>query len=153
MKNTLFAGGTLGVILFLNCLLVAQKATADDTATELNYWRCIAHDDENKEWIAKSSFELAAINKAYDACKKQSNIPSSCKTAKETCEVFMNGVSTRPMWRCTAFDQMAKSWPSNTYTHRDDAAIAAKAYCEQGSAFPDTCFINLMTCKNMNSKE
>jgi hypothetical protein len=65
----------------------------------------------------------------------------------------MNGVSTRPMWRCTAFDQMVKSWPSNTYTHRDDAAIAAKAYCEQGSAFPDTCFINLMTCKNMNSRE
>jgi hypothetical protein len=147
MKNTSLA------ILFLNCLLLRQEAIADNTITDLNFWSCTAYDAENKEWNGKSGYELAAINKAYEACRKQSKIPTSCKTAKESCEVFMNGVSTRPMWRCTALDQMAKTWPSNVYTHRDDAAIAAKAYCEQGSSFPDTCYINLMTCKNLNQRE
>ena len=139
--------------LVLTYLLIPQLALA--AANEIqngNYWQCASFDAENKEWKVKSSYELAAINKALDACKKQSKIPNSCKTARESCEVFTNGYSTRPMWRCKALDQMAKAWPSNVYSHRDDAAIAAKAYCQQGSSFPDTCYTNLMTCKNLNAR-
>ncbi|MFA5960277.1 MAG: hypothetical protein WC785_07150 [Tatlockia sp.] len=118
-----------------------------------NYWRCTASDAGHHEWAANSSYALAALNKSFDECKKQSSLPASCKTAKESCEMFVNGQSTRPMWRCVALDQMAKAWPSNTYMHRDDAAIAARAYCQQNSGFPDTCYTNLMTCKNLNSRE
>ena len=127
-------------------------AIAEQIIDDNNFWRCTAFDAENKRWVVKSGYELAAINKAYDACKKESSLPETCKTAKETCETFINGVSTRPMWRCTALDQMAKAWPSNTYIHRDDAAIAAREFCQENSSFPDTCYINLMTCKNLNSR-
>ncbi|KTD25096.1 MULTISPECIES: hypothetical protein [Legionella] len=141
----------LTITLFIAHWVISSPLAAE--TLEGNFWRCTAFDAENKEWTVESSYEISAVNKAFDECKKQSKIPRSCKTAKESCEAFVNGKSTRPMWRCTALDQMAKSWPSNVYTHRDDAAIAAKAYCEQNSAFPDTCYINLMTCKNLNSKE
>lgn len=133
--------------------LFASTVIAEENILTGNYWRCSTYDAENKEWSMNSSYEKIALNKSYDECKKNSALPKSCKTAKETCEAFVNGVSTRPMWQCTALDQMAKTWPSNVYTHRDDAAIAARAYCQQKSAFPDTCYINLMTCKNLNNKE
>ncbi|ARG97545.1 hypothetical protein [Legionella micdadei] len=138
------------MLIIINSVL---STTVSAETLEGSFWRCTAFDGEDKEWTVDSSYEISAVNKAFEECKKQSKVPSSCKTAKEACEAFVNGKSTRPMWRCTALDQMAKTWLSNVYTHRDDAAIAAKAYCEQNSAFPDTCYINLMTCKNLNSRE
>lgn len=139
-------------IIFLSFIIPQIVLAASDIPTG-NFWRCMAFDNEHKEWKVNSSYELAALNKALDACKKESKLPASCKTARESCEVFTNGSSNRPLWRCKALDQMAKSWPSNVYSHRDDAAIAATAYCQQGSSFPDTCYTNLMTCKNLNSRK
>lgn len=116
-------------------------------------WQCTARDGANKEWVKSSNYERIAINLAFEACKKESTLPTTCKTAKEECEAFIDGQSTRPMWRCIALDQMGKAWESNVYTQRDDAAIAAKDYCHDRSGFPDTCYINLMTCRNMNSRD
>lgn len=115
-------------------------------------WHCAARDAANKEWTANSGFSRSAINHAFEACKKESTLPDTCKTSSVDCESFIDGVSTRPAWRCLALDQMGKSWKSNPYPQRDDAAIAAKAYCQDQSGFPDTCYINLMTCKNLNSR-
>lgn len=123
-----------------------------DTLSSSSYWQCSAHDSTDKQWVAKSVYERAATNQAYDGCKKQSTNPTSCKIAKEFCEYFANGKSNRPMWQCTALDLMAKPWVSNTYSQRDDAAIAAKAYCQEQSSMPDTCYINLLTCKNLNER-
>lgn len=139
-------------ILVISCCF-SHTIYAENSEFSGNYWRCSSFDAHNKEWSANGSFEISAINKSFDDCKKQSQTPSSCKTAKESCEVFVNGQTTRAMWRCTALDLMAKRWPSNMYKNRDDAAIAARAYCEQNSGFPDTCYTNLMTCKNLNSRE
>jgi hypothetical protein len=141
-------------LAFILAFIVGSSLAASENGLASgNYWRCTTSDAANKEWNADSTYEISAINKSFDDCKKQSGNPSTCKASKETCEMFLNGASTRPMWRCTALDQMAKLWPSNIYSHRDDAAIAAKAYCQQGSSFPDTCYINLMTCKNLNTRE
>ena len=140
-------------VLFLNCLFLSQISLAETVDINSDYWRCTAFDAENKKWTVISGYELAATNKAFDACKKQSNVPSSCKTSRETCEAFIRGMSTRPMWRCTALDHMAEAWRSNGYRHRDDAALAAKAYCREGSSYPDTCYINMITCRNLNSRE
>lgn len=119
---------------------------------ENNYWQCSSHDSEDNQWIAKSQYERTAVNKAFEACKKSSRNPSSCQTAKEMCMSIINGVNTQAMWQCTALDQMAKHWASDIYVHRDDAALGAKAHCEQRSAMPMSCYINLMTCKNLNEK-
>ena len=130
----------LVTLMMLTTLLWAYQA---------DYWQCTASDGEDKQWVVNSTYERQATNEAYDACRKQSRIPETCKAAHEACEAFLNGVSTRPLWQCTALDRFAKPWVSNPYSHRDDAAIAAKAYCEEKSKDPDSCYINLLTCRNL----
>jgi len=130
-------------------LFSASAWSADVLITD--YWQCTSYDKQDQQWLAKSQYERTATNKALEACKKQSKEPESCKIAKEYCESIVNGISTRPMWQCIALDLMAKPWRSNFYTNRDDAALAAKAYCQQRSGIPDSCYINLLTCKNFNS--
>jgi hypothetical protein len=117
-----------------------------------NYWQCTSSDKEHNQWLAKSQFELSATNRAMEACKKQSQYPQSCKAPKESCDAIINGYSTRPMWQCTALDVMAKPWRSSFYVQRDDAALGAKNYCRQKSSLPDTCYINLLTCNNLNER-
>lgn len=121
-------------------------------ADEVNYWQCAANDNQSKQWIVRSAYERVAMTRAFDACKKQSATPISCKFDKESCEYFANGISTRPMWQCTALDQMAKPWMSDIYNTRDKAAIQSKEYCQQHSGMPESCYINLMTCKNLNER-
>jgi len=136
----------LYVAFSLLCFPLMNAIAAND------YWQCTSRDATEHEWKATGDYEINALNKSYEACKRDSKSPVSCKTSKEECDFLVNGETTRPLWRCTAYDQMAKKWPSNLYRHRDDAAIAARAYCEDRSGFPDTCYINLMTCKNVNPK-
>ena len=121
-------------------------------ANETNYWQCSASDSEGLQWMAKSVYERAATSKAYDACKKQSHDPVSCKADLGVCEGFDHGVSISPLWQCTALDQNAKPWSNQSRISQDDAAMAAKAYCEEHSPAPDSCYINLSTCKNLNHR-
>ena len=125
-------------------------AADDDNYREKTDWQCTAFDKDQVTWIHKSVYQLVAMSKAYDACKKLSRYPASCKIVKEECEVFVQGVTTVPLWRCTALDQMAKPWISQAYRLRDDAAIAARDKCKLSSAMPDSCYINLLTCRNLS---
>ncbi len=115
-----------------------------------NHWQCTTTDNMHIQWIAKNNSKQIALNHAFDECKKNSQQPASCQTSNETCENIVQGMNTKPMWQCTALDQLAKPWDSNIYDKRDDAAIAAKAYCEERSSMPQTCYINLLTCKDLN---
>ena len=135
------------LVLLLSGL--STLAIADNTE---NNWECRVQDSTQTQWVGKGTYERSATNKALAACKKESKSPETCKAAKENCEVFVNGKSTRPMWRCTALDQFAKVWRSSIYPHRDDAALGAKAYCQENSGMPDSCYINLMMCKNLNER-
>ncbi len=132
-------------ILFISPLSWANTMDSRD------YWQCTTSDSEVKQWVGKSANQRIAANVAYDACKKQSRLPATCKAAKEACEHFINGMTNKPMWQCTALDQRAKPWVSNLYTNQDDAALAAKAYCQESSTIPGSCYINMVTCKNRNS--
>ncbi len=138
--------------LFLTGFFISSGACAVGLVAPSVYWECITTDQTGHEWIAKDVYERVAANNAYDACKKQSDIPKTCKAAKEACEQFINGKSTKPLWQCTALDQHAKTWQSNAYANRDDAALAAKAYCQANSAVPGSCYINLITCTNLNKE-
>lgn len=135
-----------------NCLILMLYASLISTtwANSGSYWQCTTVDNQEKQWVEISTYDRVAMNKAYDACKKQSTNPSSCKTSKANCEYFFNGQSTRPAWQCVALDLMSKPWPSNIHSQRDDAALEAKAYCQQHSGMPESCYINLLTCKNLN---
>lgn len=134
---------TIGLFMVVNTVTFATSPSIVD-----DYWKCATTDGEFKEWVAQHPKERYAANLAYDACKKQSRFPKTCKASKEACELFVQGVSTKPMWQCTALDQQAKPWVSNLYGNRDDAALAAKAYCQENSDLPGSCYINLITCKN-----
>jgi len=116
------------------------------------YWVCKTHDNNNLEWSVKNSYKKVALNLAFDACKKQSKTPKSCKTSLNDCEGFQNGLSTKPLWRCTALERGAGHWLSNYYSNREDAAIAAKDYCKTQSSIPETCYVNLIGCTNANER-
>ena len=134
----------LSYLMLCNCLL------AQSMNQELDYWQCTTSDADDQQWIAKNTYERAAANIAYSSCKKQSRLPATCKASKETCEHIVNGLTDKPMWQCTAIDQFAKPWISNIYLQRYDAALAAKAYCQENSKNPGSCYINLLTCVNKN---
>ncbi len=113
-------------------------------------WQCIAHDNTYQEWTVEANYQRGALNNAMGDCKKESTQPSSCVVAKEDCDLLVNGLSVRPLWQCSALDAMALSWKSNIYRKADDAALAAKAYCKENSAYPETCYLYLFMCKNLN---
>lgn len=132
--------------LTLTLFMTISPSWADETT----YWQCSAIDQNSQSWTSKHAYERTATNQALEACKQESPLPSSCSVSHEACERFRHGVSTRPSWQCTALDQEAKPWASNPYPQRDDAAMAAKAYCKERSASPDTCHLNFLTCINLN---
>lgn len=131
------------IILIISVILLTNISWADES----RYWQCTTSDDDNKQWILNSIYERRARAKTSDACKKQSLCPVSCKT---DCEGFNHGKSIRPIWQCTALDQNAKSWVSSPCPLSDDAAISAKMRCKKLSSVPDTCYLNMATCKNLN---
>ena len=136
----------ISLLLMMMMMMMIDPLWANDTA----YWQCTAYDQDNQQWSSKHEYERMAINQALAACKNESHKPSACTVAHEACEFFVHGVSTRPSWQCTALDKDAKPWASNPYPQRDDAAIAAKAYCKERSASPDSCYVYLLTCINLN---
>jgi hypothetical protein len=117
-----------------------------------DYWICRTQDINQMEWTAKSEYQKIALNLAFDACKKRSKNPSTCKASTEACEGFHLGKSTKSFWRCTALDRAADYWRSNYYHHKDDAIMAAKAYCKSKSSVPETCYVNVITCININEQ-
>lgn len=132
----------------LSLLNLSAAVFADQVPMNGNYWQCTTYDASNKQWSAASAYQRVALNFAYDLCKKESILPNTCKAAENNCEQFIQGISVKPMWQCTALDKTATAWNSNLYSQRDDAALAAKAFCRQKSIVPETCYVNLVTCIN-----
>jgi hypothetical protein len=140
---------------YLNCfillsVMVSGTAFSAPLTGNNSYWQCTTEDKTNKQWTAKSGYQKMALNLSYDACKKQSQYPDSCKASNNNCEGFYLGMSTKPLWRCTALDRTAIPWQSNFYSQRDDAALAAQAFCKNKSTVPETCYVNMVTCRNLN---
>lgn len=139
------------IVLSTSFLLLCQPVWAAE-AKSSNYWQCTTTDAESKTWTIDGNYQLTAINHSFAACKKESAYPKSCKTSNASCEHFVNGQSMKPMWRCVALDRAASIWPSNTYVMRDDAALAGLAYCKDNSSVPASCYMNMITCRNLNAQ-
>ncbi|KTD00341.1 hypothetical protein OQJ19_16100 [Fluoribacter gormanii] len=139
----------IGCCFFL-VLGVSVSSFAEPINTEGNYWQCSTHDVTQTKWTSQSTYQKIALNLSYSECKKNSNKPATCKTSNASCVRFIHGANVTPMWQCTAFDREAMRWNSNHYPNRDDAALAAQAYCKHKSPVPHTCYINVVTCINKN---
>ena len=139
------------LLLLMTALIVwGSTLFAADGRAITNYWQCSSMDANSRIWTQQSQYELTASSRAYESCKKESALPKTCKITKNDCEQFIDGITTRPMWRCVALDQRAKRWPSQYYINADEAAVAAKNACQQQSKAPSTCYVNLITCRNVN---
>lgn len=135
------------------CLLyfVSSVAVADTVvAAPETAWKCSASDKENKHWTAQGNFERMAATNALDACKKLSQIPGTCRLDHEQCS--STGPQPKPAgrWRCSALDKTAALWIGKTFPVRDNAALGAKDYCQKKSGLPETCYVNLITCRNVD---
>lgn len=113
-------------------------------------WQCSAYDDNHKQWIVYSKYLRSALNKAKQTCIQKSQLPSSCTVAKEYCEMMVNNQVFRSHWQCTAFDKMGGYWRSDTFQTRNDAIDGAHLICKQQSGFPSSCYVRIMTCKNVS---
>lgn len=117
-----------------------------------SFWRCTSSDEANNSWSDSNKYQKTAINLSYDQCKKNSSAPKSCESSHEDCHYFSDGYDTTPMWQCSAIDRYAQAWKSTAYSNIDDAAIGAQVYCKHKSEIPETCFVNMITCTNINSE-
>lgn len=133
---------------FLGLLLLTNLAFAANNNS--SYWQCTTRDEHNWVWTAKSNFKKTSTNLAYAACKKHSQSPKTCNTTADNCDYINKGLSTRPLWRCTAVDLTAMSWKSAYYRQRLDAAMGAQQFCHHKSSVPSTCYVNTVTCSNLN---
>jgi hypothetical protein len=135
---------------FLLLLSFSTGLFAEQADPNANYWQCTARDGTNKQWAANSFYQKVALNFALAYCKQQSMVPASCRAVGGNCARFINGFNITPMWQCTALDGFATPWRSNLYSDREDAALAAKAYCRQNSTVPETCYVFTSICDNKN---
>jgi hypothetical protein len=131
----------LGFILIALPLLTCAASNSHEDS-----WACKAHDEAHNEWTANNAYQKVALNRAFDDCKKQSESPTSCTISEGDCEGFLRGVRTKTLWRCTASDRATQSWKSNYYSNKEDAAQAAKDFCQKYSGLPESCFVSFAGC-------
>lgn len=130
--------------------LIFSQSFAQSNLESQNAWACTCRDNNQLTWTIKSPYQRMAMNKALEQCRKESVDPSTCKTALESCEFFLNEKSKHPLWRCTAIDDSANPYISTIYSQMDEAAMGAKINCIEHSAFPGTCAVNTVTCHDLN---
>ena len=139
--------------IFASTILWAEENDADN-----NYWQCHAEDSKQTNWIVKNKYKLVASNKALEECKKESEKPLSCGVNDDDCNYISandDDEQTKPnnkneLWKCTALDKNSEEWDNVPNNSRDEAAINAKINCQNQSKDSDSCYINLLTCKNIN---
>lgn len=136
--------------LFISTLFFYNLGVHALGGNSLLYWQCIAVDANNNLWSIYNKYEIAALNKALDKCKKESKEPLTCKISRNSCEIFINGISTSQIWLCRAFDAKATAWPSSNHKILEHAALDAVNYCKEHSQIPETCYINVNNCRNIN---
>ena len=152
------------VIHTLLVFLVVTPIWAENNQSEPkgDYWQCLAVDKDNKNWSSQNAFKRIAMYRAFESCKKESTNPSSCKNDENACQYFGDQVKTlsssmnynsSAQWQCTALDKTAKNWSGNPSSNQDDAALNAKAACRAESTIPDTCYVNMLTCVDMNNTQ
>lgn len=131
---------------FLLFLICSGTALADSD----NYWQCTLRDATKQVWQTRNIYRQMAVIQSLAECKKASTIPRSCRLNAMSCEHFISGVSSNPLWRCVALDRTATAWPSDFSNSRIQAAFSAKDFCKQRSIVPETCYLNFVTCATQN---
>jgi len=144
------AGAMFTNILYALLIYIVLSAPLFANNTDHMLWKCSAIDNTGMQWSGLGRYPRSAELKAYEGCKKESNNPWECYTARELCEVYSDGESRVSYWRCTAFDKAGGTWKSGPYGNRGNAAKGAMSYCEHFSKKPDTCFLHFVTCKKGN---
>lgn len=132
------------LLLLLITFSISFSCFSQDT------WNCQVKDATGKYWEVQHKFRMSARNLAMDTCRKQSTAPNSCDFANQSCDTLYDGLSKDPLWVCLALDSTAKGWKNHPNKQKYDAALSAKGFCQHKSSVPETCYVNLLTCKDIN---
>ena len=90
---------------FLALTLVSRLALAAPAPGD---WQCMVTDGDKKSWVGHGNFERSAVSHALESCKKESNLPATCRSGGDGCDYLVDGVSRLPAWQCTALDDRAQ---------------------------------------------
>lgn len=115
-----------------------------------DFWVCKATDLTQRTWTQGNEYQRRALLDALDACKKESTVPNTCKAVGTQCDGILSGSINRAVWRCTSLDTLANYWYSNISPTEIEAALSARDICRKESSVPLTCYINMLTCENLN---
>ena len=87
-------GQKLSVTMVLSLFIIHPIWAENDPNQAINhYWQCMAHDNQQKKlWPGRSAYQQVAINKALEACKKESRAPLTCMPLKNDCDYYENDV-------------------------------------------------------------
>ncbi|MBA2648960.1 MAG: hypothetical protein H0U75_05030 [Legionella sp.] len=127
----------IGILLIISHTAFSQSSS----------WKCTIYDVDRKVWSSSSGHHTLAIHSVFDSCLKESRLPQSCQKKTITCEGYDQIQKDGQGWVCTAFDRLAKAWPSRSSSNVDAAALRAKQACRSKSRVPETCYINFVTCR------
>lgn len=128
------------------CLLLLSMS--GHAANINSYWQCSTTDSADKVWVGRDINRQAAINQSAQACRDNTENEGSCISARESCVQVVNNRIVRPSWRCTAFDMTTYYRGAVQYT-REDTIESALDKCRRLSFSPNTCKVNMLTCKNV----
>lgn len=130
-------------LLLLNLPMLALAERSEN-------WDCYIKDANNLVWKAQSSYKRQSVNKVKDLCKKASQNPLSCTVKQVQCESIFKGYAFAPLWQCTGIDRIGAGFRGSKSQNRDTAAINARSRCVLESTLPFTCYVNTITCNNLN---
>ncbi len=138
--------------LMLKCIFLLSWLITPSHAAPSLTWTCQAVDQYHQKCKASAAYEKAAKMNALAECKAHSQNPKGCVVSSQACEATVHGFHRQPLWRCTALDRQAKAVFGVVSKQRNAAALSAKEQCESQSNEPDSCYVNLLTCKNLNEQ-
>ena len=165
------------ILVFLGVLGLSTTVYSQHEAST---WTCRATDAQHREWSVTSTYQLTAMKRAEEACKKQSQVPLSCEALKSSCEGVVEDHepllkeekhpthATRPqakerkiigirsgrgknLWQCMALDGGTSHWVNKPQRNALQAAFAALRACRQNSALPDTCYVYVFACRQRDA--
>ena len=130
-------------VLFIGLCVLTHHASANHN------WLCVAEDRYHHSWQSTGYHEQIALNRAFDACKKNSHLPFSCSVSQASCTAYDSKLLRTAGFQCVAIDKLATAWVGNTYRTPAKALMAAKRYCQNQSPLPDTCYTYPILCKTV----
>lgn len=125
-------------LLSVLCILLLIQRTGFAFAPP-GYWECSAFDGNNRGYNAIAKQRSKAINKAYQKCRNDSQIRSSCRTAQSYCT---QGPLSLIDDRCVASDERGRTWnTTGVFACKTAVSLCTEWQFLHGNSRGSTCVV------------